>query len=342
METLTPQEPPKPKRKPREKTAIITLPPVAELRLGSLAINDPKEMIHRAAQLADALAQIITQQGLYTVIKGKKYVWAEGWTTMGAMLGVVPIEESCDPLPDGKGFKARIKLVRLNDGMQVGGASAICKIQEKGWNPDDDYATHSKAITRATGKAFRLSFAWIMKLAGFEATPLAEMFETEGSEEASEEVLQSKLAELKEKKATQTQKREENKLAKVSAFIAWPEAHNGHKFFLTGRTAMMEHGLWKFVTETCGGKWNERDEGFYLPSDLAPGVRKEFAEKKCPIIETDLTGKLQESIKQAQAKTSGAANPSPQGTPLAFQRGPAAPDFDQREPGDEYEAQVPL
>lgn len=335
METQEIQVPPKKSRK--TKAEIVPLAPPIELRLGSLAIQDPKEMIHRAAQLADALAQIITQQGLYTVIKNKKYVWAEGWTTMGAMLGVVPIEESCEPLPDGKGFKAKIKLVRLNDGMQVGGASAICKVQEKGWNPDDDYATHSKAITRATGKAFRLSFAWIMKLAGFEATPLAEMFEVEGSQEDADQVAQTKIADHEAKKA----KREENKLAKVSAFITWPEAHNGHKFFLSGKTAIMEHGLWKFVTETCGGSWNDREAGFFMSSELAPGVRKEFAEKKCPVIERDYTGLLQESIANAKAKTSGAANPSPQS--LRGSSGPAAPEtFDQRQPGDEFEPQVPL
>src|SRR5882672_1221778 len=59
----TPAE--KPKRVRRDKAAIIPLPPPVEIRLGSLAVADPKEMIHRAAGLADALAEIIHQQGLY-------------------------------------------------------------------------------------------------------------------------------------------------------------------------------------------------------------------------------------------------------------------------------------
>lgn len=303
----------KPKRVRREKAAIIPLPPPVEIRLGSLAIADPKEMIHRAAQLANALAEIINQQELYVVIKNRKYVKAEGWTTMGAMVGVVPIEVSCDPLPDGKGFKAVIKLVRLNDGMQVGGASAICHLKETGWSNPDDFSTYSKAITRATGKAFRLSFAWIMKLAGYEVTPADELFEVEGSEEEAEEVLQKKLKELQEKKAAAEGEKAERKTAKVSAFITWPEAHNGHKFLLSGKTALFDHGITlKTIEEVCGGKWNDREGGWYITAEYAPYLRKLLIDEvKCPLIETggsnDMTGILEKSIGNAQGRKSPTA-----------------------------------
>jgi len=257
-------------RKPR-KAAIVPLPPPAELRLGSLAIADPKDMIHRAAGLADALAEIINQQKLYTIIKNKKYVWVEGWTTMGAMLGVNPIEEFCEPTPDGKGYKAKIKLVRLFDGAQVGGASAICKVGEKGWADVEDYATHSKAITRATGKAFRLSFAWIMKLAGFEATPAAELFEVEGSEEEAAEVASEKIAEVEAKK-------QGRKEAKTCVFMCWPEEHHGHNFLITGKTVVFENGLMKDI-EARKGRWNDRDAGWYLSAEHADDLRKVITDK---------------------------------------------------------------
>lgn len=286
--------------KPRKvKAEIIPLPPPTEIRLGSLAIADPKEMIHRAAGLADALAEIINQQKLFTVIKNKKYVWAEGWTTMGAMIGVTPIEESCEPLPDGKGYRAKVKLVRLFDGMQVGGASAICRQTEKGWNPDDDYATHSKAITRATGKAFRLSFAWIMKLAGFEATPAAEIFEVEGSEEESQEVLERKLADLKAKVSEQEHAKAEKKTAMASIYITWPESHNGHKALVLGLTAIRKHGLEAYIRREAHGEWNEREGGYFVPSDNVGELRKMIQGLQCPLIEPELTGILQDSIKEA-------------------------------------------
>jgi hypothetical protein len=300
-------------KKPRKvKAEIVPLPPPVEIRLGSLAIADPKEMIHRAAQLADALAEIVNTQmdedgkpKLFVKIQGRKYVKADGWTTLGAMLGVVPVEESCTRLPTEsgfKGFEAKVKLVRMVDGAQVGGASAECTLNENNWKGKDSFTLRSMAITRATGKAFRLSFAWIMQLAGFEPVPADELWVEEGSAEDQEEVLKKKLADLEEKKAERSAKKEENKMAKVCAFITWPEAHNGHKFFLTGKTAIMEHGLFKFVEEVCGAKWNEREGGWFLPSELAPGVRLEFAEKKCPIVERDYTGLLQESIRQAKER----------------------------------------
>jgi len=270
---VQPETPAKPKRVRTPKAAIVPLPPPAELRLGSLAISDPKEMIHRAVGLASALAEIIHAQkdaegkpSLYVMIKGKKFVRVEGWTTLGAMLGVVPIEEYCNALPEGegKGYKAKVNLIRINDGMQVGGASAICKLTEKGWDAED-YATHSKAISRATGKAFRLSFAWIMKLAGFEPTPADEVFEVEGSEAEAQDVSNQKAAEAEAKK-------QGRKEAKTCIFITWPEEHHGHNFFLTGKTVVFENQLMKDI-EARGGRWNDREGGWFVSAEHADDLR---------------------------------------------------------------------
>ena len=143
-------QPEKPKRPKREKAAIIPLPPPVEIRLGSLAIADPKEMIHRAAGLATALSEIVNTQmdekgkpKLFVEIQGRKYIKADGWTTLGAMLGVVPVEESCTRLPiesGFKGFEAKVKLVRMVDGAQVGGASAECTVNEKNWAGKDSFS----------------------------------------------------------------------------------------------------------------------------------------------------------------------------------------------------------
>jgi hypothetical protein len=291
----------KPKKPRRGQTEIVPLPPPPpEIRLGSLAIADPKEMIRRAAELASALAEIIHAQKdaegkptLYVMIQGRKYVRAEGWTTLGAMMGVVPMEEFCDPLPEGGGYKAKVKLVRLNDGQQVGAASAICKLNEPGWNKDAA-ATHSKAITRATGKAFRLSFAWIMKLAGFEPTPADELFEAEGSEEQAQEVATEKLAQAEAKK-------QDRKIAKTCVFMTWPESHNGHNFFLTNRVLIMENGLHQELLSR-NGRFNERDGGYYVSAEHADDVRFLFTEKLGPerFIERKFNG-----------DNSGGAGPAP-------------------------------
>ena len=46
---------------------------------------------------------------------------------------------------------------------------------ERRWNNADEYAVRSMAVTRATGKACRLSFSPIMALAGKATTPAEEM-----------------------------------------------------------------------------------------------------------------------------------------------------------------------
>ncbi len=169
-----------------QNEAIVPMEP--EVRLGSLGISDPTQLVKRASELATALAEIINKQELYSIITNKKtgkklkYVKCEGWTTMGAMLGVVPIEDYCRPLPEGRGFEAKINLIRVKDGGLVGAASAECTHDENQWATRDSYSLRSMALTRATSKAFRLSFSWVIKLAGFEATPAEEMM---GNEDAS-------------------------------------------------------------------------------------------------------------------------------------------------------------
>ena len=56
-----------------------------------------------------------------------------------------------------------------------GGASALCGMDEPKWASKPDYARRSMAVTRATGKAYRLGFSWIMELAGYASTPAEEM-----------------------------------------------------------------------------------------------------------------------------------------------------------------------
>lgn len=148
--------------------------------LGSLEAHGSGGVIEQAGAVAVELANIIKSRELYSTISGRQYVRVEGWTTLGAMLGVLPKEKAVSRLEDG-GYIAEVELIRVSDGMVIGGASAICGMDEvdsKGkptWASRPEYARRSMAITRATGKAYRLGFSWIMTLAGYEATPAEEM-----------------------------------------------------------------------------------------------------------------------------------------------------------------------
>ena len=155
-----------------DETKAIIIDP--GLRLGVLNATGPAQIIQQATAVAKELAGIINGQKLYTVISGRKYVRVEGWSTMGAMLGVLPREDSVVRLDDG-GYEAIVSLIRTSDGAVIGRASAICGMDEKTWASRAEYARGSMSITRATGKAFRLGFSWIITLAGYEATPAEEM-----------------------------------------------------------------------------------------------------------------------------------------------------------------------
>jgi hypothetical protein len=124
--------------------------------------------------MASALAAVIDRQKLYAMIQGKKHVTVEGWTTLASMLGVVPLEvENADV---GGGVYVAVVELRKADGTVLGRASAECGGDaDRTWGQRDAYARRSMAATRATSKACRLSFSWIMTLAGYAATPAEEM-----------------------------------------------------------------------------------------------------------------------------------------------------------------------
>lgn len=166
------------KRKMTDSTAIEVVEGEF-MQLGSIKAVGPTGIIEQAASVAKCLANIVNKRHLYTDISGKKFVRVEGWTTLGAMLGILPREVSVKKIASdddhSEGYEAYVELIRVNDGRVIGGASAICTRDERNWKKRDDYAVRSMAITRATGKAFRLGFSWIMTLAGYEPTPAEEM-----------------------------------------------------------------------------------------------------------------------------------------------------------------------
>lgn len=135
----------------------------------------PRQKITFATEVANVLRDVIEKQGLAVKIgPGKPYVISAGWATLGSLLGILPREREVKE-DQNSDFEAFVDLVRQSDGVVVGGASALCSRDEKRWASADRYARRSMAITRATGKAYRLSFAWIMTLAGYQPTPAEEM-----------------------------------------------------------------------------------------------------------------------------------------------------------------------
>lgn len=145
--------------------------------LGSM-VTHYNQVLAIGHQVAKPLADFIEREELYKYINGKKHVLVDAWTTCGAMLGVVARETEVREILRDDGtvdYWAYVDLVRASDGGVVGGASSIVGSDESEWQKKPRYARRSMAVTRATGKAFRLGYSWIMRLAGYEPTVAEEM-----------------------------------------------------------------------------------------------------------------------------------------------------------------------
>ena len=147
---------------------------IEPVQMGSLQASSHQHIVIMATAIANELSKIVDEQHLYSNISGKKYVTVEGWTTMGSMLGITPKERYAKQIDDGD-YEAYVELIRNSDGAVIGGASSIVSTDEPTWANRPRYARRSMAVTRATGKAFRLGYSWIMRLAGYEPTPAEEM-----------------------------------------------------------------------------------------------------------------------------------------------------------------------
>lgn len=153
----------------------------------ALAVVEPREMLAEtitpegtvslATRMATALKDIVEKQRLYAVIQGKKYPQVEAWMTIARMDNVVAREVAGGILRHEDGsYEATVELIRLSDGMVIGRGSALCGTNgDKPWVDRPEPARRSMAVTRATSRAFRQQYSWIMALAGYEPTPADEM-----------------------------------------------------------------------------------------------------------------------------------------------------------------------
>jgi hypothetical protein len=134
--------------------------------------TDPVAVVERASTAATALADVIRTRRLFKHIGTHDYVFVEGWTLLGSMLGVFA-EVEWSRVMEG-GWEARA-VARTLGGRTVGAAEAMCTRTEPKWKTSDAYAIRSMAQTRAVSKALRLPLGFIMELAGYSATPAEEL-----------------------------------------------------------------------------------------------------------------------------------------------------------------------
>ena len=156
--------------------------------------------------LSKDLAKLIKEKGLSSNIQGKQFVNVEGWQFAGASLGLMPIiTETTDLTRRGTEpgqveikYMAKCEVRNINTGQLVATGVAICSNFEHSKKRFDEYAILSMAQTRAIGKAYRNLLAWLMKAAGFEATPAEEMDFVHESPKKPAQTVQEVVAEIVE------------------------------------------------------------------------------------------------------------------------------------------------
>lgn len=132
-----------------------------------------QQKMEKAVEIANALSRVVEEKKLYTVINHKKHINIEGWASLGTMVNVIPTEEYVRRLDDGT-YEAKVRLVDFQ-GNTRGEGSAICGMDEPSWRTKPEFSRRSMAITRAAGKAFRVTLSWIPAMAGYSGTPAEEM-----------------------------------------------------------------------------------------------------------------------------------------------------------------------
>ncbi len=134
------------------------------------AIDKPSQM----TQMAKILKDHIVKNNLYAAIKEKNYVMVEGWQFAGGLMGLFPRIVKVESIGKDK-WLAQAEIVNQKTQAVISTGFAICSKEESKKASFDEYAILSMAQTRAIGKAFRNLLGWVMKLAGYEATPAEEM-----------------------------------------------------------------------------------------------------------------------------------------------------------------------
>jgi hypothetical protein len=127
--------------------------------------------------LANELSKFIKDRKLCMNIQGKEYVLIEAWTFAGMSMGLCPVvtELINESTGDEVKYRAVVELLNIHTNTVVGRGFAVCSNKEQGKQRFQEYAIASMAQTRATGKAYRLPLGFLMKAAGYEATPAEEM-----------------------------------------------------------------------------------------------------------------------------------------------------------------------
>ena len=128
-------------------------------------------------EVANQLRAFVDANNLATSVQGKEFVNIEAWQYAGSFFGLVAMTDHVINVstPDEMKYQAKVVVHNPETGRVYGCGIMVCSNKESGKKFYQEYAIMSMAATRATGKAYRLMLSFLVRLAGYEATPAEEM-----------------------------------------------------------------------------------------------------------------------------------------------------------------------
>lgn len=112
------------------------------------------------------------------IVNGKRHLEFEDWIALGNAFGIAVRTGEAEPVEifDAKGFRAKAEVVRVSDGVIIGGAEAYCLNNERNWRNKDYFQMASMAQTRAGAKALSNQLRGFVSLdKNLNGTPSEEM-----------------------------------------------------------------------------------------------------------------------------------------------------------------------
>lgn len=136
---------------------------------------DPEKAYRQAQKLVAVVASRCTGPGYLSTINGKIYPKIEWWASVSASLGLFPrVLYSRRMVRDDEiAYEAKVEIHR--NGQVISSGEAMCSNRETRWQSADEYAIKSMAITRASGKSYRIPLSFLAVMAGLEVTPAEEI-----------------------------------------------------------------------------------------------------------------------------------------------------------------------
>jgi len=151
----------------------------AEAKTSSLdLIKDENKLKTENHNALAVVHEVLHNKEKPVIVNGKRHLEFEDWIALGNAFGIAVRTGEAEPVEifEAKGFKARAEVVRVSDGIIIGGAEAYCLNNERNWRNKDYFQMASMAQTRAGSKALSNQLRGFVSLdKNLNGTPSEEM-----------------------------------------------------------------------------------------------------------------------------------------------------------------------